>query len=271
MPRLILCLSPGRCGTLCLSRLLDTAEGVTASHEPSPTCASTVVTEEVHGEAAAALIASKVDAVAERVAAVACYAETTHMSMWWFDALMRSDVARRCRVDVVVLRRYLPAMVRSRMLLGHLDPESLIGPRARPRLRGLGWVHTLESASATVAAPGGPRTHAELVCGYLIDSEARIAALRREHGGAAIIDCSVESLNDEAGVRRLFEALELVPTVATFHEVGSNDGRHVRSPEKRADGPAYAIAACESAARAYVRRCHEAGIDLPPLPHMEPR
>ena len=83
--------------------------------QPEPTLAQASFTQDPMPDLVRReMLAQKIDAVAESLACAGgkVYCETSHMFLWWADALMASKLAEEHRIDVVVLRRYLPAMLR---------------------------------------------------------------------------------------------------------------------------------------------------------------
>lgn len=256
-----------------------------AAHEPEPTLATAAVTMDGHGEAARALLGAKVGATWAQLSALRpgeVYAETSHMSIWWLEALMESGLAHEHQVELIVLRRYLPAMLRSRMLLRQLDPHADAGKAGARKLRSLGWLHTTSSCSATVQpiAPDGEQTQAELLMGYLADVEAKTDALVRRYAGRAPGECRVheaatEELDSPEGVRRLLRSLRLdarrQPQRAspTSSQPGEPDARHRRLAEKRAETDELSLPRCEALAAAFVERCARQRIALPALPHLD--
>ena len=99
--RLIFCLSPGRCGTKYLARVLDTLPGVTAMHEPEPSFHHTLrIAQNNGGLPYQFWLEHKLPAILG--APGETYIETSHLIMYsYLDALLNLGVIP----DAVLVRR----------------------------------------------------------------------------------------------------------------------------------------------------------------------
>ena len=179
---------------------------------------------------------------------------------------MKSRLPSENELIVIVLRRSLPAMLRSRLKLGHMSWKG-------SALRGIGWLHTTNSWSSHIVPLGkdAELTQSQLLCGYLFDIEARTQAFCKAYSSVdstctkplTIVEAQLETLNTVTGVESLFDALGLRMTNSTEALVGQKvNDRH--DEKKHAHGRQdLTLAECADEIRDFVEKCKSRGIYLP--------
>lgn len=271
-PRFLFSINPGRAGSQYLAKLLGTARGVTAFHEPPPDMAGRYV--KLFPRDKQTLLArllyvpiyarkyAKIRAIRKTMRSFPAgevYAETNHeFILSFYDVAMN----HLHPVRVILLRRYLPKIVCSLVSLNRFTP----GDRVTRY-----WYSSPNSPSAAIraAARDAEMDQVDLCIAYVLDIEARAQRFKRQFPHVPVVEVRVEELNDLAGVRRCFEQLEIEPTGETETVVGEVVNR--RTHVKERVGRTLSEEDCLERVRKYVGRCHDQGIELPELPHLEKR
>lgn len=271
MRRLIFSINSGRAGSKYLARILGTARGVRARHEPRPHMSGRLLTElpaeptalrprlfatAVHLHKMLKILALYLELA--RLPPSGVYAETTHRFIHGFDDAVPRHFRRR--VTVVVLRRYLPSVVKSLHDLGDFAPGDAITAA---------WYAAPNAPSAAVRALASDDDldHIDRIIAYLIDVEARAQRFARRYPEVPIVEVRVESLDSRAGIREFFDALALEPTERTVERTATSRNRreeHKIVPEERVS-----LDLCRQRIERYLERCQRAGIELPELPQLE--
>lgn len=271
MRRHIFSINSGRSGSEYLARVLDTARNAVAFHEPRPDGAGRAITRLPAARPTVLERAlyppmyvrklSKVRAVrrtARKLPAGHAYVETNHMFILSFHDVVMNHIRP---VEVILLRRFLDATVRSFIELGYFTPTC---PFTRF------WFTSPNSPSAAVRAPAPDHEldQVDQIIGYLIDVEARAQRFIRNHPDTPIVEIRLAQLNDLNRVHEMFRALGLSPSQATAEVVGSvvND-----KPEHKARiAKRVSLDYCRERIERYIARCTAKGIELPALPQMRP-
>jgi hypothetical protein len=267
MHRLIFSINSGRSGSEYLSHLLNTGNKVTAFHEPKPGMAGRYLPLfPAQRPSAKSMILyvpiqmkkqRKIGVIKEVLKSLPpdhIYAETNHMFILsFYDVVMKHFKS----VDVILLRRYLP-----RILKSFLDLD-IFGKNRHSRY----WTTSpnMQSAAVPALAPDEELDQVDLCIAFLIDIEARAQRFKRRYPEARVVEVRLESLNDWDNVFGFFSQLGIEPTDATRSILGSvaNSKTRVKRQEKISEEY------CRKRIFQYLKRCEEKGIALPELPHLE--
>jgi hypothetical protein len=174
----------------------------------------------------------------------------------FFDAVMRHFGA----VDAVLIRRYLPSVMKSFIDLNMFTPEKAGVTSC--------WTSSPNSPSAAVRAlaPDEQMDQFDRCIAYLVDIEARARRFIRTYPEARVVETRLEQLNDWEHVRELFDRLEIEPTEKTREVTGKAVNQ--KSDRKLPQG-SVTTEQCLDRINQYLARCREKGIELPDLPHLE--
>lgn len=264
--RFIFCINSGRSGSEYLARLLGTAAQVRAFHEPEPIMTGPYLrmAQELGLEASFATRAIKAQAVWQRLSVLppgTIYAETSHMFIKTFaDVVMAAFRAHE--VDVVVLRRWLPAVLKSFVAMGYYSDNN-------PGAWGA-WFHAPGAGHCAFRPPvfDAPPDQYDLAIGYLIDIEARARRFMEHYPQCRVHEVRLEGLQSAEQVATFFAALRLEakPETARLSGMRVND----RSQRKAQFGIETTLEYCEQRIYTYLERCRTQGVDVPPLPQLDP-
>jgi len=270
MRRLIFSINPGRSGSEYLARILGTADGVHAVHEPLPDGAGRFI--KLFPARRLTLLDllvypplylrkyMKVAAIRRTLRTLpvdGVYAETNHMFiMSFYDVVMNHFGG----VNVVLLRRWLPAAVKSFIELDHFTPQC---PFTKY------WYASPNARSSAGLAPAPDRSldQEERIIGYLIDIEARAQRFIAKYPDTRVVPIRLEELNDLDRVRALFAALDVRETPRTRETVGRVV--NAKLGHKQRVARSVTIEYCQERVVRYLERCAQAGITLPALPQLE--
>ena len=254
--RLIFCINSGRSGSKYLAQLLNTARDVVSFHEAKP---------DMSGDPLRMINTLPLEATREarRIKAVAIaeclrsmrpheiYAETNHMFIkTFFDVVL----AEFSNVDVVILRRSLPHVVKSFIELCHFSPSSS-GPSD--------WMSSPNAMTAALR-PLGPDDQLDqydAVIAYLLDIEARAQRFMQEYPLVRIHQVRLEHLLDREGVTAFLARLNLDPSDLTWGFVGQRVN-HKSHRKRRFNNPT-TLDECRRRLHAYLDRAEKAGIEVP--------
>ncbi|GMH47747.1 hypothetical protein TrRE_jg3699 [Triparma retinervis] len=169
----VLCMSPGRCGTNYLQQLLAVSTGTHSLHEPDPNLACSDCSDAFRA----------VGAIPEKVAAMlgslpqgmTTYAETNHCLLHrnWkelIEILVEHIPGRK--LGVVVLRRREEDVVSSRLRLGHGTKYTKGG---RVHFRGEGWIYYPKERLGPIET-ADPM---QIVCGYVVSVRKNVSEFLR--------------------------------------------------------------------------------------------
>jgi hypothetical protein len=263
--RYLFCINSGRSGSQYLAELLATAKDVYALHEAIPDMSGPFLNMVRKKGLANTLSARsvKVQAIHEILGELprrTMYAETNHMFIkTFFDVIMeqlKEDV-----ITVIVLRRYLPAVLKSFINMGYFSKRNKFWSS---------WMHmpgTCDSAFIPPSLGRNPDQY-DLAIGYLIDIEARAQRFIRQYPECEVHEVRLELLQNSPDVERLFEELHLQPTPETIDTVGRPVNE--RSQRKLEIGIKTTLEYCEQRISEYIGRCQESGINVPLLPQISP-
>lgn len=262
--RLVFSINSGRCGSHYLAALLDTAEGMRAFHEAEPTMSGPFL-QMLCGRPLEASFARRsikahvIRRLLGQLPARCGYAETNHMFIKTFwDVVM--EHFRGCDIRVIVLRRYLPAVLRSFIRMGYFSDRNAVWPAWMP-LPG-----TCDSAFRPPASAAAPDQY-DLAIGYLLDIEARVERFRSRYPGCRLLETSMEDLQVTENVTNLFTGLGLQPSARTAAIAGRITNR--RSARKAAIGLDTTLDECRRRIDVYLENCARSGIKVPALPQLQ--
>jgi hypothetical protein len=179
------------------------------------------------------------------------YAETNHMFIkTFFDVVL----AEFSNVDVVILRRSLPHVLKSFIELGYYSPLNSVAPD---------WMSSPNAATAALrpVAPDDQLDQYDASIAYLLDIEARAQRFIREYPLVRVHEVRLEQLLDREGVAAFLPRLNLVPNDLMWGFVGQrvND----RSHKKRHRNNPTTLDECRRRLNAYLDRAERAGIVVP--------
>lgn len=149
-------------------------------------------------------------------------AETSHKFILSFSDVIMNHF--RSSVDVVLLRRYLPKVIKSLMELNHFAPGNA---------RSLHWLASPNAKSAAVQALSSDEELDQIdkIIAYLVDIEARAQRFKKKYPATRVIEVRVEELNNWENVERLFLQLGIEPSEQTYSVIGKVE--YQRLIEKR--------------------------------------
>ncbi len=267
MTQLVFSINSGRSGSDYLYRLLSTAENGTAFHEPRPSMAGSRMSRVPASQPSLFDRAfycgmyikkyQKVKAIRQAIKEMPAghtYIETNHMFiLTFYDVIMNHFQ----NVNVVLLRRYLPWVVKSFLDLNMFVPED-----SKTKY----WTSSPNSPSAAVRALAADdqMDQVDRCIAYVIDIEARAQRFKRQFPQATVIEKRLLELNEREHVEDLFEQLKLKTTPETWNVVGEvvND----KTEDKQTD---FSEEFCRDRILQYVQKCKSRGIVLPDLPHLD--
>jgi hypothetical protein len=254
--RLIFCITSGRSGSKYLTDLFATACGVRSFHEAPPNMSGEPLrlVNTLPLEASREVRRVKADAIAAVLRGMApedVYAETNHMFIkTFFDVVL----AEFHNVEVVILRRSLPHVLKSFIEMGYYSP---LNPGA------LAWMSSPNAATAALRAlgPDDALDPYDAAIGYLLDIEARAQRFMREYPWVRVHEERLEQLLERQQAAAFLERLDLVPTERTWSFVGQrvNERRHRK---EHFNNPT-TLDECRRRLNAYVARAEAAGIAIP--------
>jgi hypothetical protein len=260
--RLIFSINSGRCGSRYLAGLLATAEDMRAFHEAEPTMSGPFLQMLCDRPPAASFARRSIKAhvirrTLGRLPERCGYAETNHMFIKTFHDVVMEHF-RDCDIRVIVLRRYLPAVLKSFITMGYFSDRNTVWPA---------WMPLPGTCDSAFLPPQPPEDQYDLAIGYLLDIEARIERFRSCYPGAVLLETSLESLQAAEHVMSLFAGLGLQPSARTAAVTGRIT--NMRSARKAAIGLDTTLEYCRRRIEAYLENCVRLGAVVPPLRQLQ--
>lgn len=256
--KLVFSINSGRSGSQYLSQLLGTAKRVCAFHEAEPTMSGPFLQMVCqHGLrptfAARSVKAQEIHNIITRLSPGTLYAETSHMFIKTFFDVVMQHFGERV-VQVVRLRRYLPAVLKSFINMGYFSDRNRVWPS---------WMHLPGHCDSAFYPPTLPREpdQFDLTIGYLLDIEARAQRFRERYTGCKIHEVRLESLQSPTDAVTFLEALNLTSTPETLALAGKLVNERTR--RKAEIGISTTVEYCEERLQDYIRICQMRGSKLP--------
>lgn len=200
--RLIFTISPGRAGSEYLATLLNTAKNVSAYHEPLPRMNGGYLEMAMNRPLAGSFGKRRIkllgiNRVLSRLDRKTIYAETSHMFIKSFYDVVLDYYEN---VEVIVLRRPLPEVLKSFIEMGFFSEINPASPR---------WMHNPGSANsaAELLKPVDEMDQYEKCIAYLLDIEAMAQAFSANYPHIKTHDTSLETITEIAGAKHLFQDL----------------------------------------------------------------
>lgn len=262
--RLIFSINSGRCGSFYLAGLLATAEDVMAFHEAGPTMSGSFLQllRDRSPETSFTQRSIKSQAIRQilaRLPATCGYAETNHMFIkTFYDVVMENF--QDCSIHVIILRRYLPAVLKSFINMGYFSERNHVWPS---------WMHlpgTCDSAFIPPESTTAPDQY-DLAIGYLLDIEARVQRFTTRYPGCTLLNARLEALQEAENVAALFASLDIQLSARTLPMTGRII--NARSARKAAIGIDTTLDYCRRRIDVYLENCARNRIPVPPLPQLE--
>ncbi len=258
--RLIFSINSGRTGSQYLKEILGTHADILSFHEAQPNmafgylklCKNRGLKETWRHRHI------KVAAIKNSLRPNKIYSETSHLFIKsFYDVVMNEFLPKGYRIDVIVLRRYLPNIVNSLMRLNWEGCEP-------------NWYYRLGDAISVLKRPSKKLIRMDEVLGYLFDIEAQVHHFQRLYPKVNLIDARLETIQTPEEIMGLFDKLDLShPNEARLNQVAGKPVNQVRLKKKPSalsdDKEAIILRRV-----AYMQRLMESeGIALPPLPHLD--
>eukprot|EP01102_Stenamoeba_stenopodia_P003680 TRINITY_DN13838_c0_g1_i1.p1 TRINITY_DN13838_c0_g1~~TRINITY_DN13838_c0_g1_i1.p1 ORF type:complete len:378 (-),score=58.37 TRINITY_DN13838_c0_g1_i1:35-1168(-) len=271
----IFCINPGRSGSQYLSLLLREAR-INSFHEPEPRVTGeflqTVLEQGINHTTQLERVLPKVQALLavwkeikneERWMYQYVYAETSNMFIkTWYDVIdYINQFPGEWEFRIIILRRYLPLVVKSQYELGWFDPSHA--------QRGV-WYYGLHDVAPDLRRieplrPEHNLTRFEQIIGYNLDIEYLTQQFieRYKHlTNVLIIPVRLEEIStDPSIVRRMFESmgagveLQKLPAVQNQR----SQAKKFNTTLKEAQEQVFRV----------INEYRQLGVKLPPLPHLE--
>lgn len=209
--RLIFCINSGRAGSNYLAELLGSAVDVNSFHEPNPKMIGKYLNliERYRYEQTFKKRNFKVARIKDLLLKLPekfIYCETSHMFIKTFFDVVTEGFPRQ--VDVIVLRRYLPRVVKSFIELDYFSERNKTWPL---------WMSSPNAATSAIPCIDLDNNldQYDLTIAYLIDIEARFLRFKAQYPNIRIHEVRVESLNIFSNTKIFFEQLRITPSEIT--------------------------------------------------------
>jgi hypothetical protein len=185
------------------------------------------------------------------------YSETNpNFKSWMYDVLLDTLPAHGYAVDVIVLRKYIPAVVKSLYNTGYFTERD-----------GYNWMETTASVNAVLPSlsdrnDSGLDAYDKLIS-YVLNAEALSRMLMKRYASSArFVECRSEHIYSRDGALFLLAQLDISPSLKTLAVAGVPVDKY---GNRNQGGGRFdtTVAECERRFADYTRRCREAGIELP--------
>jgi hypothetical protein len=252
--RLIFCINSGRCGSQFLASLLGSCANVTASHESMPFMTHDIIdlvnTKDYHQTFwARSFKAGFIRRSLSNLPARAIHCETSQMFIkTFFDIAI---CAFPGQVEVIILRRYLPAVLKSYLELDYFNIS-------RDSFRWMTSPNAITRAITCIDQDAKLDT-VDLIISYLIDIEARAQRFIQNYSSIKTYQVSLEDISQPLGSQLLLHNLSLEPTSQT-ELILSHGKANARSSSKIIDVD---INYCKERIFEYIEKAKSRGIKVP--------
>ena len=256
--RLLFSINSGRSGSNYLTELLGTAEEVVSYHEAHPTMSAEYLTMVNKFEYQKSFFKRErknysIKEVLFQLPEDKIYCETNHMFIkTFFDVVIQEFP----KVEVIILRRYLPKILKSFIELGYFSE------------RNKHWKFWMSSPNASTAAircidVDENLDQWDLSIAYLIDIEARAKRFQQEYPNIKTHEVRLESLNDFTNVKSLFKALNITPTETTKKLCGQQINQRKNAKKKYSSEQEVSYSYCQERIEKYIQKAQDLKIQIP--------
>lgn len=186
------------------------------------------------------------------------YAESNpNFKSWFSDVVL--DILPECgyEVDVVVLRKYLPAVVKSLYKTGYFTTRN-----------GYNWMETANGVNAEIV-PVDTDDHLDAydkLISYALNAEAVTRKIMAKYSDRAnFVEIRAERMYGKEGSLELLERLKLAPRKATLDIFGDKIDKYLAESHRTASlrKMRTSLRECSRRVTLYLERCRKLGIDLP--------
>ncbi len=213
--RLIFCINSGRAGSNYLAALLNTAEEVSAFHEPRPAMNGKYLQMVNRYDYKMTYNLRKIKCKAiykilKNMSQNEIYCETNHMFIkTFFDVV--SDTFKN--IEVIILHRSLAHVLKSFIELNYFTNLNKAWPK---------WMSSPNARTKAIACIDSDSNldQYDLSIAYLIDIESRALRFQKEYPEVRVHQVRLESLNDYSNVESLFQDLRITITGNTKNLFG---------------------------------------------------
>lgn len=287
--RLIFSINTGRSGSRYLASVLDSCVGVLAEHEPHPgPGGSRNMMHETwqqnfdeRQKIKVAAIRKTMTSLRASLKRASVYAETNpNFKVWIWDVVIDQFAKKEGkRIDIMVVRKYIPALVKSIYELGWFQPPN--------PMRGESWLPTANGVNSLIEplAPDDELDAYDKIISSIINTEAVVQYIMDRFGSPDSPDYlpnvnfyeyrSEELFDGHRALKVLSRDLELMPTDKTEELVGIKIDKYRVGKDYNGQlrGAAHIMPTdlhtCELRVQKYLQLCAERGIKLPELPHLQ--
>ena len=256
--RLIFCINSGRAGSNYLSELLATAEEVVSYHEAHPRMTGDYLTLINQKDYAKSFAKRKFKSSGIKDLLLGfpdnkIYFESNHMFIKTFFDVVIQEFSK---VEVIILRRYLPKVLKSFIELGYFSEKNQ------------SWKFWMSSPNAATAAIPCIDTDQnldqwDLSIAYLIDIEARAMRFKEQYPNIKTYEVRLESLNDFAKVTSFFKEINITPTQATKAICSKQINQRPGSKKKYGGSQDVSVSYCRERIEQYIEKAQALNISIP--------
>jgi len=255
MSRLFFSINSGRSGSNYLAKLLGTSAEVVSFHEAQPFMSGQYLKMVNNAPMRRSFQQrmKKVHAIQQKRNQIQgkIYCETNHMFIKTFHDVVIHHYGSK--VEVVLLRRYLPSVLKSFIELSYLNKN----PESR------GWMSSPNAKTAAIQCigPDNSLDHYDICIGYLIDIEARALRFKAQYQNIKVHEAELDALNNKESVQKLFNQLNITFTDRTEKFFGRVVNQRM-GPKRKRNNPT-TIKYCKRRIRQYIRKANKLGIEIP--------
>lgn len=256
--RLIFCINSGRSGSNYLSELLGTAKEVISYHEAHPRMTGDYL-KMINQESYAKSFAKrkfKISGIKDVLLGLPdnkIYFESNHMFIkTFFDVVIQEFP----KVEVIILRRYLPKVLKSFIELGYFSEKNQ------------SWKFWMSSPNAATAAIPCINTDQnldqwDLCIAYLIDIEARAMRFKAQYPNIKTYEVRLESLNNFTKVTSFFEEINITPSEETKAIYSKHINQRPEIKKKYGKNQNISLSYCRERIKQYIEKARVLKISIP--------
>jgi len=255
--RLIFSINSGRSGSQYLAELLGTAKEVISYHEPQPPMTGDFLSLINNNNYSNSVRIRKIKSHIiknniRKFSEGKIYCETNHMFIKTFFDIVCKDFKK---IDVIILRRYLPSVLKSFIELGYFSDKNPNWPL---------WMSSPNAVTAAISCLDQDENmdQCDRCIAYLIDIEARALRFQKEYPCIPTHEIRLESLNNYKNIQELFKKLRITPTKKTETMYTEKINQRSGSKSKYQEVP-ISLAYCEERINKYIDSATDKGISIP--------